>query len=100
MFTFQEVECLGACANAPMIQVNNEWFYEDLDYDSMTKLMQDWTDGKTPKTGPQNGRINALGIQGRTTLTDIPEGNTDRDWAAEKQRYEEEKAAAAAARKK
>lgn len=52
MFTFQEVECLGACANAPMIQVNNEWFYEDLDYDSMTKLMQDWTDGKTPKTGP------------------------------------------------
>ena len=36
MFTFQEVECLGACANAPMIQVNNEWFYEDLDYDSMT----------------------------------------------------------------
>ena len=32
----QEVECLGACVNAPMIQVNNEYFYEDLDYDSMT----------------------------------------------------------------
>ena len=39
LFTFQEVECLGACANAPMIQVNNEWFYEDLDYDSMTQLL-------------------------------------------------------------
>ncbi len=39
LFTLQEVECLGACVNAPMIQVNNEWVYEDLDYDSMTQLM-------------------------------------------------------------
>ena len=83
-----------------MIQVNNEWFYEDLTYESMTQLMQDWSDGKTPKTGPQNGRINALGIEGRTTLHEIPEGNIDRDWAAEKQRYDDEKAAAAAAKKK
>ena len=36
LFTLQEVECLGACVNAPMIQVNNEWFYEDLTYESMT----------------------------------------------------------------
>ncbi len=36
LFTLQEVECLGACVNAPMIQVNNEYFYEDLTYDSMT----------------------------------------------------------------
>ena len=62
MFTLQEVECLGACTNAPMIQVNNEEFYEDLDYDSMTQLLQDWKDGKEPKTGPQNGRKNAEGI--------------------------------------
>jgi len=40
LFTLQEVECLGACVNAPMIQVNNEWFYEDLTYESMQNLMQ------------------------------------------------------------
>jgi len=52
LFTMQEVECLGACVNAPMIQVNNEYFYEDLNFDSMTQLMQDWKDGKTPNFGP------------------------------------------------
>ena len=45
-----------------MIQVNNEEFYEDLDYNSMTQLLQDWKDGKEPKTGPQNGRNFAEGI--------------------------------------
>ena len=35
-----------------MIQVNNEWFYEDLTYDSMQNLMQQWKEGKEPKTGP------------------------------------------------
>lgn len=99
----QEVECLGACANAPMIQVNNEWFYEDLDYDSMTNLLQQWKDGKTPETGPQNGRKNSLGALGRTSLTDIPQDVDachERDWGAELTRYEEAKAAAAAAKKK
>ena len=62
LFTLQEVECLGACVNAPMIQVNNEYFYEDLDYDSMTQLMKDWKAGKEPNVGPQNGRINSCGI--------------------------------------
>ena len=95
LFTLQEVECLGACANAPMIQVNNEWFYEDLDYDAMTELMQKWKNGEEPITGPQNGRINACGIQGRTTLETIPEGTIDRDWAGELKRYEDAKAEAA-----
>ncbi len=36
LFTMNEVECLGACVNAPMIQVNNEYFYEDLTYESTT----------------------------------------------------------------
>ena len=84
-----------------MIQVNNEWFYEDLDYDSMTNLLQKWKDGETPETGPQNGRKNSLGIEGRTTLTDIPQDVAhSRDWGAELTRYEEAKAAAAAAKKK
>ena len=93
------MECLGACVNAPMIQVNNEWFYEDLTYDSMQALMQDWKDGKEPKTGPQNGRINSCGIEGRTSLHTMPDGVHTRDFAAEKAAYEEAKAAAAAAKK-
>ena len=56
--------------------------------------MQDWKDGKEPKVGPQNGRINSCGIEGRTSLFDIPEGGTTRDFAAEKAKYEEAKAAA------
>ena len=84
-----------------MIQVNNEWFYEDLDYDSTTNLLQQWKDGKTPKTGPQNGRINSEGIEGRTSLNDIPQDVVhERDWAGELTRYDEAKAAAAAAKKK
>ena len=82
-----------------MIQVNNEYFYEDLTYESMQSLMQDWKDGKEPAYGPQNGRINSLGIEGRTTLFDAPSeitGPISRDFAAEKQRYDEAKAAAAA----
>lgn len=78
-----------------MIQVNNEYFYEDLTYDSMTQLMQDWKDGKEPQVGPQNGRINSCGIEGRTSLHEINETPITRDFAAEKERYEEAKAAAA-----
>ena len=55
-----------------MIQVNNEYFYEDLTYESMTQLMQDWKDGKEPKVGPQNGRGNSCGIEGRTSLFGEP----------------------------
>jgi hypothetical protein len=79
-----------------MIQVNNEWFYEDLTYDSMQALMQDWKDGKEPKVGPQNGRINSCGIEGRTSLHTMPDSVFTRDFAAEKAAYEEAKAAAAA----
>ena len=84
-----------------MIQVNNEYFYEDLTYDSMTQLMQDWKDGKEPKVGPQNGRINSCGPgeEGRTSLFDEPTGPVTRDFAAEMASYEEAKAAAAAAKK-
>jgi NADH dehydrogenase (ubiquinone) flavoprotein 2 len=52
LFTLQEVECLGACVNAPMIQVNNEWVYEDLTYDSMQAMMKEWKEGREPVKGP------------------------------------------------
>ena len=102
LFTLQEVECLGACVNAPMIQVNNEYFYEDLTYDSMTQLMQDWKDGKEPAVGPQNGRVNSCGLgdEGRTSLKGESTGPISRDFAGIKVEYDEAKAAAAAAAKK
>jgi NADH dehydrogenase (ubiquinone) flavoprotein 2 len=51
LFTVTEVECLGACVNAPMIQVNNKEFYEDLTPASMIEIMEAWKEGKTPKIG-------------------------------------------------
>lgn len=42
LFTLQEVECLGACVNAPMMQVNNEWFYEDLTPETTVELLKKW----------------------------------------------------------
>ena len=99
LFTFSEVECLGACVNAPMLQVNNEWFYEDLTPETTVELLKKWQAGEEPTPGPQNGRINSLGPMGRTSLETIPDSIFNRDFAAEKQRYEEEKAAAAAAKK-
>ena len=53
MFTCQEVECLGACANAPMLQVNNEWFYEDLTPENTKELLSAMRDGKDYHPGPQ-----------------------------------------------
>lgn len=68
MFTLTEVECLGACVNAPMIQVNNQHFYEHLTPEGMKGIMQDWKDGKTPKTNNQNHIKTCEGPQGKTTL--------------------------------
>jgi len=42
LFTLSEVECLGACVNAPMMQVNNEWFYEDLDPENTVAMLKKW----------------------------------------------------------
>lgn len=55
LFTLSEVECLGSCANAPMIQINDD-FYEDLDTKSMEKLIDDVAQGKKVKKGSQTGR--------------------------------------------
>tara|TARA_B100000686_G_scaffold353632_1_gene460027 strand:+ start:3258 stop:3851 length:594 start_codon:yes stop_codon:yes gene_type:complete len=55
MFTLLEVECLGACANAPMIQIN-DFYYEDLTEMHMQKILNDLIEGKKPKTGPQSVR--------------------------------------------
>ena len=99
LFTLSEVECLGACVNAPMMQVNNEWFYEDLTPESTVELLKKWKAGEEPTPGPQNGRINSLGPMGRTSLEVIPEVLHDRDFAADMQKWTDAKAAQAAAKK-
>lgn len=58
-FTLREVECLGACVNAPMCQVNNaagEHYYEDLTAETVGKILDTLAEGKQPKPGPQSGR--------------------------------------------
>ena len=93
LFTMTEVECLGACVNAPMIQINNEWVYEDLTPENVTVLLDDLKNG-TAKVGPQNERPNSVGIMGRTSLVDDvvmkDEVRHFRDFAAAKAEWEEE----------
>ena len=54
-FTFVEVECLGACVGAPMVQINDD-YYEDLDYGRMNRLIDDMTNGALPPAGSLKGR--------------------------------------------
>jgi len=67
--SWEEVECLGACTNAPMAQVGKD-YYEDLTEESLRGLLKDFAAGEVPKPGPQNGRFAAEPKGGPTTLTD------------------------------
>jgi NADH dehydrogenase (ubiquinone) flavoprotein 2 len=73
MFTLSEVECLGACVNAPMVQINDMYF-EDLAVKDMEDILNDIKAGKSPKPGPRSSRHAAEPISGLTTLTDTPTG--------------------------
>src|SRR5579871_5514490 len=68
-FSWMEVECLGACVNAPMMQIGKD-FYEDLDGPATERILETLRRGETPKPGPQNGRRSSEPIGGPTTLTD------------------------------
>jgi NADH-quinone oxidoreductase subunit E len=68
-FSWSEVECLGACVNAPMVQINAD-YYEDLTPEILTRIVNDLSAGRTPKPGPQIDRQNSAPIGGPTTLTD------------------------------
>jgi len=70
-FSWEEVECLGACVNAPMIQIGSDT-YEDLTRESFTTLLNDLAMGRKPKPGPQNGRQLSAPLGGPTTLTEEP----------------------------
>jgi len=67
-FTLTEAECLGACVNAPMVQIGDD-YYEDLDGDATARILDELASGGTPAPGPQNGRKGCEPIGGPTTLT-------------------------------
>ncbi|MGK2286003.1 NADH-quinone oxidoreductase subunit NuoE [Pedomonas sp. V897] len=69
LFTLSEVECLGACVNAPMMQINDE-YYEDLTYESTKAILEALARGETPKPGPQVDRQFSAPVGGPTTLKD------------------------------
>jgi NADH dehydrogenase (ubiquinone) flavoprotein 2 len=72
-FTVVEVECQGACANAPMMLVNED-FYEDLTTETTQKIMDAFAKGQKPKPGPQSGRQTCENSAGLTALTSKPYG--------------------------
>jgi NADH-quinone oxidoreductase subunit E len=67
--SWEEVECLGACVNAPMVQLWKDT-YEDLSPEALEKLIDDWQAGRKTTPGPQNGRSNSMAEGGASTLTD------------------------------
>ena len=76
LFTLTEVECLGACANAPMVQINDD-NYEDLTEASMTAILDALEAGQHPKPGPQVDRQTSCPEGGPTSLKKMAERNYD-----------------------
>jgi NADH-quinone oxidoreductase subunit E len=76
LFTLTEVECLGACANAPMVQINDDNF-EDLTYDSMSAVLEALANDKPVKIGPQIDRTVSCPEGGPTTLPEMVKANHD-----------------------
>ena len=68
--SWMEVECLGACVNAPMMQINDD-YYEDLDKEKTLKILDTILKGETPKPGSYRGRINNEPENNRKTLMDL-----------------------------
>ncbi len=83
LFTLTEVECMGNCANAPMVQINDD-NYEDLDYDSTVAILDALAKGERPKPGSQNPQRHTSEPEGGpTTLTAMVDENHDYrgEWA-------------------
>jgi NADH-quinone oxidoreductase subunit E len=70
LFSWTEVECLGACCNAPMVQINDD-YYEDLTPQNFEKLLDDLAAGRPVKTGSQIGRVTSEPVGGLTSLTEF-----------------------------
>ena len=74
-FSWEEVECLGACSNAPMAQIGKDYF-EDLSKDTFAQIIEDLAVEKLPTPGPQNGRFASEPINGLTSLMEYESGRT------------------------
>ncbi|KIN72999.1 NADH-quinone oxidoreductase subunit E [Sulfitobacter guttiformis] len=74
-FSWEEVECLGACSNAPMAQIGKD-YYEDLTAERFTEMLDELAAGKVPVPGPQNGRYASEPLSGLSSLTDHASGRT------------------------
>ena len=74
-FSWEEVECLGACTNAPMAQIGKDYF-EDLTAEGFAQMLDDMAAGKVPVPGPQNGRFAAEPRGGLTALKEFDSGHT------------------------
>lgn len=80
-FSWEEVECLGACTNAPMVQIGKD-FYEDLTAEKFREIMAAFERGEVPTPGPQNGRFASEPLGGLTSLTEMNTGNYETNTSA------------------
>jgi NADH-quinone oxidoreductase subunit E len=69
-FSWIEVECLGACCNAPMVQINED-YYEDLTAEKFEKLLDDLAAGRAVRIGSQTGRVSSEPVGGLTSLASL-----------------------------
>lgn len=74
-FSWEEVECLGSCANAPMAQIGKD-YYEDLTAARLAEIIDEIAAGQVPVPGPQNGRYSCEPLSGLTSLKEMDSGNT------------------------
>jgi NADH-quinone oxidoreductase subunit E len=72
-FSWEEVECLGACSNAPMVQIGKD-YYEDLTAEKFADILDAFARGEVPAPGPQNGRYASEPLKGLTSLTEHFDG--------------------------
>ncbi|CAF1235866.1 unnamed protein product [Adineta steineri] len=73
LFTLSEAECLGACVNAPMLSINDD-YYEDLTEKDINEILDEIKQGGKPKAGPRSKRFAAEPLPGLTSLTEPPKG--------------------------
>ncbi len=72
-FSWEEVECLGSCSNAPMVQIGKD-YYEDLTAESFADILDRLAKGEVPVPGPQNGRYGSEPLSGLTSLKEFESG--------------------------
>ncbi len=81
-FSWEEVECAGACSNAPMAQIGKD-YYEDLTADKLRALIGRFAKGEVPVPGPQNGRYASEPVSGLTSLTEYAAGRAQYNASAQ-----------------